>query len=71
MEIEGRDRTSQPAQTSSLNIGRLTGLAIVTVVPILSFDTVERMMIPPLVYAACHVLEGPFLTAIFLGEDSS
>jgi predicted PurR-regulated permease PerM len=52
-------------------IGGLTGLAIVTVVPILSFDTVERMMIPPLVYAACHVLEGPFLTTIFLGEDSS
>jgi predicted PurR-regulated permease PerM len=49
-------------------IGGLTGIAIVTVISILSFDAVERMIVPPLVYAACHVLEGQFLTPIFLGR---
>jgi predicted PurR-regulated permease PerM len=49
-------------------IGALIGVAMITVVAILSFDTIGQAMIPPMIFVACHIAEGQFLTPIILGR---
>ncbi len=49
-------------------IGALTGLVMVAIVAILSFDTIGQALVPPSIFLACHVLEGQFLTPIVLGR---
>jgi predicted PurR-regulated permease PerM len=49
-------------------IGALTGLAMVSVVAILSFDTIGQALAPPLIFLGCHMTGGQFLTPIILGR---
>lgn len=48
-------------------IGALTGIAIVTLVSLLSFDTGLMVLTPPLVYASLTTLEGYLVTPMILG----
>jgi predicted PurR-regulated permease PerM len=49
-------------------IGGLTSLAMISVVAVLSFDQIAQAAIPPLLFTACHVLEGQFITPVILGR---
>ena len=49
-------------------IGALAGIVMVSVVALISFDSITYAIIPPLLYLAGAVMEGQILTPIFLGR---
>src|SRR5215211_2219598 len=49
-------------------IGALAGIIMVSVVALISFDSITYATIPPLLYLAGAVMEGQILTPIFLGR---
>lgn len=49
-------------------IGALAGIAMVSVVALLSFDALTYALIPPFLYLAGAVMEGQIITPIFLGR---
>jgi predicted PurR-regulated permease PerM len=49
-------------------IGALGGIVMVGIVALISFDSVGQAVIPPLLYAACTIVEGQFVTPILLGR---
>jgi predicted PurR-regulated permease PerM len=49
-------------------IGALVGIAMVSVVALISFETITYAMIPPLLYLGGAIVEGQILTPIFLGR---
>jgi predicted PurR-regulated permease PerM len=49
-------------------IGALAGIVMVGIVALISFDSLGYAAIPPLLYAACAVVEGQFVTPILLGR---
>jgi predicted PurR-regulated permease PerM len=49
-------------------VGPLTGIAIVSGVALISFDSLAYALLPPLLYFVAAVLEGQFITPIFLGR---
>jgi predicted PurR-regulated permease PerM len=49
-------------------IGALAGIAMVSVVALISFDSLTYALIPPLLYLAGAMLEGQVITPIFLGR---
>ena len=49
-------------------VGALVGISMVGIVALISFDSLGYAVIPPLLYAACAVLEGQFVTPILLGR---
>jgi predicted PurR-regulated permease PerM len=49
-------------------VGSLTGIAMVSVVALISFDSISHALIPPLLYFVAAVLEGQFITPMFLGR---
>jgi predicted PurR-regulated permease PerM len=49
-------------------VGSLTGIAMVSVVALISFDSISHALIPPLLYFIAAVLEGQFITPMFLGR---
>ena len=52
-------------------IGALVGLSVVSVVSIITFDSLGQAMIPPLIYAGCNVLESQLITPSVLGRRLS
>ncbi len=49
-------------------IGALAGIAMVSVVALISFDSITYALIPPLLYLGGAVMEGQIITPIFLGR---
>jgi len=49
-------------------IGALAGIALVSVVALISFDLISYALVPPLLYLAGAVMEGQIITPIFLGR---
>jgi predicted PurR-regulated permease PerM len=49
-------------------VGALTGIAMVSVVALISFDSISYALIAPLLYFAAAILEGQFFTPMFLGR---
>ncbi len=49
-------------------VGALTNLATIAVVALLSFDSVQQAMIPPILFVACIIIEGQFVTPAILGR---
>jgi predicted PurR-regulated permease PerM len=49
-------------------VGALTNLATVAVVAVLSFDSIQQAMIPPILFVACIIIEGQFVTPAVLGR---
>ena len=49
-------------------IGALGGIVMVGIVALISFESVGQAVIPPLLYAACAIVEGQFITPILLGR---
>jgi predicted PurR-regulated permease PerM len=49
-------------------LGGLTGLTLISIVAILSFDTIGEALVPALIFVACHIVEGQFLTPVVLGR---
>jgi predicted PurR-regulated permease PerM len=49
-------------------IGALAGIALVSVVALISFDSITYALVPPLIYLAGAMMEGQILTPIFLGR---
>jgi predicted PurR-regulated permease PerM len=52
-------------------IGALVGLSVVSVVAIITFDSLSHAMIAPLVYAASNLAESQFVTPSILGKRLS
>jgi predicted PurR-regulated permease PerM len=49
-------------------VGALTGIAMVSVVALISFDSISYALIAPLLYFVAAILEGQFITPMFLGR---
>jgi predicted PurR-regulated permease PerM len=49
-------------------IGALAGIVMVGIVALISFDSLGYAIIPPLLYAACALVEGQFVTPLLLGR---
>ena len=49
-------------------VGALTGIAMVGIVALISLDPIGHALIPPLLYLVGAILEGQFITPIFLGR---
>jgi predicted PurR-regulated permease PerM len=49
-------------------VGALAGIAMVSVVALISFDSITYALIPPLLYLGGAVVEGQIITPIFLGR---
>jgi len=49
-------------------LGALAGLAMISIVSLLSFSTLGQAIVPPLLYLVCHIVEGQFLTPIIVGR---
>ncbi|MBL8905078.1 MAG: AI-2E family transporter [Rhizobiales bacterium] len=49
-------------------VGALIGLGMISVVALLSFNTLGQALVPPLLYFGLHVAEGQFLTPIIVGR---
>jgi predicted PurR-regulated permease PerM len=49
-------------------IGALGGIVMVGIVALISFESVGQAVFPPLLYAACTIVEGQFVTPILLGR---
>lgn len=49
-------------------IGAFTGLALVTVASIVSFDTISAAVWPPLAFATITLIEGQFLSPLLVGR---
>ena len=49
-------------------IGALTGIVMVSLVALMSFDSLAYALIPPLLYLFGSIMEGQFITPIFLGR---
>jgi predicted PurR-regulated permease PerM len=49
-------------------LGAVVGVAMVTVVALVSLDTVSQAILPPLVYLAATAAEGWFMTPLILGR---
>ena len=47
---------------------RLIGLGMISIVALLSFNTLGQAVVPPLLYLGLHVAEGQFLTPIIIGR---
>jgi len=60
------------AATAVLNfipyVGALIGLGMISVVALLSFNTLGQALVPPLLYFGLHIAEGQFLTPIIVGR---
>jgi predicted PurR-regulated permease PerM len=49
-------------------IGALAGIVMVSLVALMSFDSLAYSLIPPLLYLFGSIMEGQFITPIFLGR---
>lgn len=49
-------------------VGALIGLGMISVVALLSFNTLGQALAPPLLYLGLHIAEGQFLTPIIVGR---
>ncbi|MGE0669253.1 MAG: AI-2E family transporter [Sphingomonadales bacterium] len=49
-------------------VGAIVGIGLVTVAALLQFPDAERALMVPLIYFACHILEGSFITPSLLGR---
>jgi predicted PurR-regulated permease PerM len=49
-------------------LGALAGVAMISIVSLLSFSTLGQAAIPPVLYLICHIAEGQFLTPIIVGR---
>jgi predicted PurR-regulated permease PerM len=49
-------------------VGAIGGILMVGMVALISFDSIGYAAIPPLLYAAFSIIEGQFVTPIFLGR---
>jgi predicted PurR-regulated permease PerM len=49
-------------------VGALAGIAMVSVVALISFDSITYALVPPLLYLGGAIMEGQILTPIFLGR---
>jgi predicted PurR-regulated permease PerM len=49
-------------------VGALIGLGMISVVALLSFNTLGQALVPPLLYLGLHIAEGQFLTPIIVGR---
>src|SRR6185295_10197317 len=49
-------------------VGALTGIAMVSVVSLISCDSISYALMAPLLYFAAAILEGQFFTPMFLGR---
>jgi predicted PurR-regulated permease PerM len=52
-------------------LGSLVALSLVSIVSVLTFDTVPAMLLPPAVYLVCTVVEGQVVQPIVLGRHLS
>ena len=49
-------------------VGALIGLGMISIVALLSFNTLGQAVVPPLLYLGLHIAEGQFLTPIIIGR---
>jgi predicted PurR-regulated permease PerM len=49
-------------------VGALIGVALVTLVGLVSFDTLGMALVAPLIYIVCTVIEGQFVTPLIVGR---
>jgi predicted PurR-regulated permease PerM len=49
-------------------VGAIGGILMVGMVALISFDSIGYAAIPPLLYAALSIIEGQFVTPVFLGR---
>ena len=49
-------------------VGALIGLGMISIVALLSFNTLGQAVVPPLLYLGLHIAEGQFLTPIIVGR---
>ena len=49
-------------------VGAVIGIVLTTVAALLQFSDAERALMVPLIYFACHILEGSFITPSLLGR---